>query len=76
MNDLTIPELRAQIDESNRLLTQANQEIEKLQSKFKFPGIRQQYKYYKTLLVERNKLIKEIKKNNEDKKEYKQQIND
>ena len=76
MNDLTIPELRAQIDESNKLLTQANQEIEKLQSKFKFPGIRQQYKYYKTLLVERNKLIKEIKKNNEDKKEYKQQIND
>ena len=32
MNDLTIPELRAQIDESNRLLTQANQENEKLQS--------------------------------------------
>ena len=43
MDDLNIPELRSEIDESNRLLSAASREIEKLQNQARFPGIRNQY---------------------------------
>ena len=74
MNDLTIAELRSQIDESNRLLAGANKEIENLQNQAKFPGIRNQYKFYNKLLVEKHQLKKSLQKNVQDIKEYKSQL--
>ena len=47
MNDLSIPDLKAEIEQSNYLLSIANKEIDNLQSQAKFPGIRQKYKMYK-----------------------------
>ena len=74
MDDLTIPELRSQIDESNRLLSAASREIEKLQNQARFPGIRNQYKFYNNLLVEKHQLIKSHQKNVQDISEYKAQL--
>ena len=65
MDDLTIAELRSQIDESNRLLAAASREIEKLQNQARFPGIR---------LVEKHQLIKSHQKNVQDISEYKAQL--
>ena len=73
MDDLTIVELRSQIEESNRLLSNASKEIENLQSQAKFPGIRNQYKFYKNLLVQKHQLIKSLQRNALDIKEYKTQ---
>ena len=74
MDDLTIPELRSQIDESNQLLAAASREIEKLQNQARFPGIRNQYKFYNNLLVEKHQLIKSHQKNVQDISEYKAQL--
>ena len=74
MNDLTIAELRSQIDESNRLLAEANKEIEYLQNQAKFPGIRNKYKFYQKLLVNKHQLIKSLQKNAQDINEYKSQL--
>jgi hypothetical protein len=76
MNDLSIPELKSQIEQSNNLLAIATQEIENLQSQAKFPGIRQKYKFYKNLLVENHKLIKNLQKNVLDIRDYKTQLNE
>ena len=76
MNDLSISELKSQIAQSNNLLAIANKEIENLQSQAKFPGIRQQYKKYKTILVENHKLIKSLQKNVSDIRDYKAQLNE
>ena len=74
MDDLPIPELRSQIDESNRLLAAASREIEKLQNQARFPGIRNQYKFYKNLLDENHQLTKSHQKNVQDISEYKAQL--
>ena len=74
MDDLNIPELRSEIDESNRLLSAASREIEKLQNQARFPGIRNQYKFYNNLLVEKHQLIKSHQKNVQDISEYKAQL--
>ena len=74
MDDLNIPELRSEIDESNRLLAAASREIEKLQNQARFPGIRNQYKFYNNLLVEKHQLIKSHQKNVQDISEYKAQL--
>ena len=76
MNDLSIPELKSQIAESNNLIARANKEIENLQSKAKFPGIRQKYKQYKKILVDNHKLLKQLQKNVNDIREYKSQLTD
>ena len=76
MNDLSIAELKSQIEQSNYLLSKADKEIENLQSQAKFPGIRQQYKMYKNILVQNHKLSKEHQKNAFDIKDYKNQMNE
>ena len=76
MNDLSIQELKSEIQYSNKLLADANKEIEKLQSQAKFPGIRQQYKNYKNILVENHKLKKILQRNITDIREYKNQFDD
>ena len=76
MNDLSIPELKAQIEQSNYLLSEANKEIDNLQSQAKFPGIRQKYKMYKNILVANHQLSKEHQKNLLDIKDYKTQMNE
>ena len=76
MNDLSIAELKSEIEQSNYLLSKADKEIENLQSQAKFPGIRQQYKMYKNILVQNHKLSKEHQKNTFDIKDYKNQMNE
>ena len=76
MNDLSIPELKAQIEQSNYLLSEANKEIDNLQSQAKFPGIRQKYKMYKNILVANHQLSKEHQKNLLDIKDYQTQMNE
>ena len=76
MNDLSIAELKSEIEQSNYLLSKADKEIENLQSQAKFPGIRQQYKMYKNILVQNHKLSKEHQKNAFDIKDYKNQMNE
>ena len=76
MNDFSVAELKSEIDESNRLLNEANKKLEKLQSQVKFPGIRNQYKFYKNLLVQKHKLLKDLQNNAKDIKDYKQNLNE
>ena len=76
MNDFSVAELKSEIDESNRLLNEANKKLEKLQSQVKFPGIRNQYKFYKNLLVQKYKLLKDLQNNAKDIKDYKQNLNE
>ena len=74
MNDLTIAEYRSQIEESNRLIAEANKKIENLQNQAKFPGIRNQYKFINKLLAQKSQLIKSLQNNIRDIKEYKSQL--
>ena len=74
MEDLSIAELRSQIEYSNRLIANATNEIEKLQSEAKFPGIRQKYKFYKNIMIENHKLKKTHQNNISDIKEYQSQL--
>ena len=76
MNDLSIPELRQEIELSNNLLAVADKEIENLKSQAQFPGIRQKYKFYKNMLVENHQLLKNLQKNVLSIRGYNNQLND
>ena len=74
--DLSIPELRSQIELSNKLISQANKEIENLQTQAKFPGLRNKYKFYKNIMIDNHKLKKSHQNNLADIKEYLTQLNE
>ena len=74
--DLSIPELRAQIELSNKLISQASKEIENLQTQAKFPGLRNKYKFYKNIMIDNHKLKKSHQNNLADIKEYLTQLNE
>ena len=74
--DLSIPELRSQIELSNKLISQASKEIENLQTQAKFPGLRNQYKFYKNIMIDNHKLKKSHQNNLADIKEYLTQLNE
>ena len=74
--DLSIPELRSQIELSNKLISQASKEIENLQTQAKFPGLRNKYKFYKNIMIDNHKLKKSHQNNLADIKEYLTQLNE
>ncbi len=74
--DFSIPELRSQIELSNKLISQANKEIENLQTQAKFPGLRNKYKFYKNIMIDNHKLKKSHQNNLADIKEYLTQLNE
>ena len=71
--DLSIPELRSQVELSNRLISQASKEIENLQTQAKFPGLRNKYKF---IMIDNHKLKKSHQNNLADIKEYLTQLNE
>ena len=71
--DLSIPELRSQIELSNKLISQASKEIENLQTQAKFPGLRNKYKF---IMIDNHKLKKSHQNNLADIKEYLTQLNE
>ena len=74
--DLSIPELRSQIELSNKLISQASKEIENLQTQAKFQGLRDKYKFYKNIMIDNHKLKKSHQNNLADIKEYLTQLNE
>ena len=74
--DLSIPELRSQIELSNKLISQASKEIENLQTQAKYPGLRNKYKFYKNIMIDNHKLKKSHQNNLADIKEYLTQLNE
>ena len=73
MNDLSLQELKSQIDLSNNLLGVANTEIEKLRSQAHFSDDRQ-YQSYKKILSENHELMNNLQNNVKDIRDYNNQF--
>ena len=73
MNDLSLQELKSQIELSNNLLRVANTEIEKLRSQANFSDDRQ-YQSYKKILSENHELMNILQNNVKDLRDYNNQF--
>ena len=73
MNDLSLQELKSQIELSNNLLKVANTEIEKLRSQAHFSDDRQ-YQSYKKILSENHDLMNNLQNNVKDIRDYNNQF--
>ena len=73
MNDLSIEEMKSQIEISNGLLEAAEKEIERLKAQANFSS-NQQYKTYQKILSENHQLEKYHQNNINDLQNYKKQL--
>ena len=75
MEDLSLQDLKSQIELSNNLLGVATTELEKLQSQAHFTN-NQQYQSYKKILSENHDIINDLQNNVKDIRDYKNQVDE